>query len=411
MEQRSTPTENDSGWLDAVTVALILRRSARRILLVTLAAAVAAILLVLLLPKMYTARTTILPPKEAESSAAALSEHPNDVSAARLAAMKLMGDDTTPTSSFVAMLKSRTIQDRLIDRFDLLSVYRVPNRYQARSKLEHRTRIDTIQDGLIAVIVEDRDPSRAAQLANAYVEELRNLSQEIAFTEAHQRRSFYQQHMDGEREGLARAEADLKAEQEKSGLIQPALQNAAIIDAITDLRAQIAGAEVEVEAMRLYATPSNPDLRMAESRLSGLRGQLRKMQTDSDNAGNGNLEVATRRLPEAQLDFLRKSREVKYHELLYDFLVRQWEAARLDEVKSALLISVVDPAVPPETKSSPQRLLIIFLITATTLVVGCSVVLLKYEFQRTLANPPQRARIDRLRQQLRFSSPPSDDHP
>jgi uncharacterized protein involved in exopolysaccharide biosynthesis len=325
--------------------------------------------------------------------------------------MQLMGaDETGQTTSFVAMLKSRTIQDRLIDRFDLRSIYGVRSYREARVKLEDRTRIDTIQDGLIAVIVDDRDPSRAAQLANAYVEELRNLSQEIASTEARERRSFYQQRINLEREELARAETALKGQQEKSGLIQPALQNASIIDAIADLRAQIAGEEVEVEAMRLYATSGNPDLRMAESRLSGLRGQLKKMQTDSDNAGNGNLEVATRRLPEVQLDFLRKSREVKYHDLLYDFLVRQWEAARLDEVKSALSISVVDAAVPPETKSSPQRLLIILIITGTTLIVGCLALLLKHEYQQALASPAQGVRLDRLRSQLRFVSSSLDDH-
>ena len=106
--------------------------------------------------------------------------------------------------------------------------------------------------------------------------------------------------------------------------------------------------------MRSYATENNPELKRAEAELAGMEGQLAKLEHSSAAAGNGNIAIPARQMPEAELEYLRRSREVKYHEALYEFLGKQLEAARIDEGQNAILVQVVDTAVAPERKSGPE---------------------------------------------------------
>jgi tyrosine-protein kinase Etk/Wzc len=385
---------------DAIAVLLVLAEKKMRILKITVAAALLALIVSLLLPKMYTANTTVLPPQQNPSAATAM--------LGQLAAVAGLGSEDlglkNPGDLFVAMLQSRTIEDRLIDRFDLRRVYSVKQYQAARKTLESRSAIVAEKEGLISVSVTDRDPRRAADLANAYVDELHGLNGNLAITEAGQRRVFYQQQLDAEREPLAQAEVALKQAEEKSGLVQPDAQGRAIITAVADMRAQVAIHEVQLQAMRTYATESNPDLKRAQQELAGLRAQLAKLERDTGEPGNGNLEVPTRQLPAAELGYLRRLRDLKYHEALYDFLSKQLEASRIDEAKDAILVQVVDKAVVPERKSSPRRALIVLVTAAVAFLLACLGVLLKESLRRKQEDPDERARLAQLRQSLKFSS-------
>ena len=388
--QTSKPREVD--FLDLL---LVLAKGKKTILLMTLGVAVLAGIVSLLLPKMYTATTTILPPEESQSS---LSSMLGQFGLTGLAGKDLGIKD--PSDLFVAMLKSRTIEDQLIDRFDLRKVYGVKTYQAARAKLESRSRISAGDEGLITVSVIDRDPKRAADLANAYVEGLHTLNEHLAISEASQRRLFYQQKLDAEKDDLARAELALQQVQEKSGLIQPEAQGRAIIDAVANTRAQVAMQEVRVEAMRSYATSNNPDLKRAEQELGGMRAQLAKLERNTGETGNGNLEVATRNLPEAELEYLRRMRDVKYHESVYEFLGKQLEAARIDEAKDAFVVQAVDRAVEPEQKSSPRRLLIVLVATVAAFVLSCLGVLIAEAWRRKAHD----ARLTLLRRTVGFSA-------
>ena len=371
-----------------------------RILKVTLAAALLAVIVAMLLPKMYTATTTVLPPQQNQSTAMAMLGQLGAIAGLGSADLGLKN----PDDLFVAMLGSRTIEDRLIDRFDLRRVYSVKQYRQARKKLEGRSNIAAGDEGLISVSVTDRDPGRAAELANAYVEELRQLNGTLAITEAGQRRVFYLQQLDGEREALTQAEVALKQVEEKSGLIQPDAQGRAIVSAVADMRAQVAIHEVQLQAMRTYATESNPDVKRAQQELAGLRAQLAKLERNTGELGNGNLQVPTRQLPAVELEYLRRLRDVKYHEAVYEFLGKQLEAARIDEAKDAIIVQVVDKAVVPETKSSPRRTLIVLVTTVLAFVLSCVGVLLMQSLRHRQEDPSERARLAQLRQSLKFSS-------
>src|SRR5581483_7133258 len=345
------------GPLDLLGVLLIIMRRRKKILILTLAAAILATLIVIVTPNMYTATTSILPPQQNESSANVLVGQIGMLSGLSASDLGLKN----PSDIFIGVLKSRSIQDALIDQFDLRRVYWVKRYEDARRRLNQNSEILAEKEGLISISVSDRDPHRAADLANAYVDQLRLLNQNLAVSEATQRRLFYEQKLAAERNDLASAELSLKQAEDKTGLIQPDVQSRAIIDAIADTRAKVGIQEVKLQAMRTYATPNNPDLKRAEEELAGMRGQLAQLERSTGELGNGNPEIPTRRLPEAQLDYLRRTRDLKYHEALYDFLSKQLEAARIDEAKQAVLIQVVDKAIAPEKKSAPHRVLAVML--------------------------------------------------
>jgi tyrosine-protein kinase Etk/Wzc len=385
---------------DAIAVLQVLANSKMRILKVTLVAALLALVVALLLPKMYTATTTVLPPQQNQPSAIAMLGQLGAVAGLGSADLGLKN----PDDLFVAMLGSRTIEDRLIDRFDLRRVYSVKQYQAARTELAKRSDIVAEKEGLISISVTDGDPKRAAELANAYVDLLHELNGNLAITEAGQRRVFYQQQLDTEREALAQAEVALKQVEEKSGLIQPDAQGRAIVSAVADMRAQVAIHEVQLQAMRTYATESNPDVKRAQQELAGLRAQLAKLERNTGELGNGNLQVPTRQLPAVELEYLRQLRDVKYHEALYEFLSKQLEASRIDEAKDAILVQVVDKAVLPERKSSPKRALIVLVTSAVAFLLSCLGVLIMETLRRKQEDPIERARLAQLRQSLKFSS-------
>jgi tyrosine-protein kinase Etk/Wzc len=386
--------------IDGVEMLLILSQRKKTILQVTLAVAVITAIVMFLIPNSYTATATIVPPEQKQSSLSALMGQLGSIAGLSEGDLGLRN----PGDLFIGMLHSRTIQDRLIDQFDLRKVYKVKRYQDARKKLDARSYIVAEKEGLISISVDDRDPSRAAALANGYVDELHTLNSQLAISEAGQRRLFYEEKVTAERDALALAEVALKQAQEKSGLLQPDAQARVIIQSVADMRAQVAMREVQIEAMRSYATKDNPELRRAEQELAGLRAQLVKMERNSAESTNGDLDLPTRRLPQAELEYLRRARDLKYHETLYEFLGKQLEAARLDEAKDAVLVQVVDKAVVPERKSGPHRATIILLATIVAFLLACTGVLISEALKRRREQDSQlRARLALLRHYLRFS--------
>ena len=379
---------------------LVLAREKKRILQITLGAALLATIVAFLMPTMYTATATILPPERKQSTLNSMIGQIGAIAGLGGADLGLKN----PADVFVAMLKSRTIEDDLINRFDLRKVYRVKRYQDARRKLDSNSEIVVEKEGLISVSVTDHEPKRAAEIANAYVDELYSLNQNLAITEAAQRRRFYEQQINAEREELSRAELALKQVQEKTGLVQADAQGKAIIESVADMRAQVAIHEVQLQAMRSYATPSNPDLKRAETELAGLRGQLAKLERNPGALGNGNIGIPTRQLPQVESEYIRGLRDLKYHEALYEFLGKQLEAARIDEGQDAVLVQVVDHAVAPERKSRPKRMLIVFVSAGTAFVLACLGVLFMEALRRKQLDPNQCARLAVLWHSLKFQS-------
>ena len=373
---------------------IVLSQRKQVILRTTLVAAVLAAVVSLLLPNRYTATTKILPPQQSQSLAASMIGQLGALGPMATMAQKDLGLKN-PNDLYVGMLRSRTAEDALIRRFDLLRVYRDKKMSDAREDLEESSSIVLSKEGFITISVEDKDRRRAPQIANAYVDELRRLTQDLAITEAGQRRIFFERQLGMAKNNLADAEQALKETEQKTGLIQLDGQAKAIIESVVKLRAAIAAKEVELHAMRLFSTEQNPDVLLGEQQLSGMRGQLARLETQS--RGPAGVQVPASNVPEAGLQYVRKLRDLKYAETIFELLAKQYEAARLDEAKTAAIIQVVDPAIEPDRKSWPKRTWIVGIVTFLGFFGSVGYVLLVEALRRLRLNPEVDARWTTLR--------------
>jgi tyrosine-protein kinase Etk/Wzc len=306
-----------------------------------------SLLAVLLLPNRYTATVVIMPPQVGgASSSAGMMAQLSGVGALASSGGGL--NIKNPNDQQVALLKSRTVEDAMVARFRLRDIYHSKYSSSARKSWERHTATDNgLKDGLIHLSVTDTDALRAAEMANAWVEEYRHFSATLAISEASQRRLFYERELSIAHDDLARAEEDMKQTQERTGLIDAEGQDRTLIASAAVLRGQLAAKQVEIRAMREFAADQNPDLRRAEQELGGIEGQLVAMDASS-NRKTGDLIAVKGTVTQASLDFARALREVKYRETIQDLLTRQYEGARVDEARQGPLVQIVDPAVVPD---------------------------------------------------------------
>jgi len=317
----------------------------------TLGAGVLAAGITLLMPNYYTATARILPPQQSSSSASALLGQLGGLAAA---AGGSIGGIRNPNDLYVGMMRSRTVADRLIERFDLKAYFDEKSQNLTQQELASASKISAGKDGIISVSVEVKDPKLAADLSNAYVEELIRLTGLLAVTEASQRRLFFERQLAKVRDNLSVAETEAREALSKGGLSLVEGQGRSLIEASARLRAQITVKEVQISAMRGFAADTNPDLQLMQRELGALRFELARVEGSS---GQG----STAQNPPVVSENTRKLRELRYLETLQELLVRQTEAARLDEARDLSLVQVLDSAVPPDRKSSPKRALTIVL--------------------------------------------------
>jgi len=347
---------------------------------------------VFLLPKLYTANAKILPPQQNQSmSATAMLNELGPLGALAGSGLGLK----TPSDLYIAMLHSRTVADGLIDRFSLLKVYGKELRVDARAKLEERTEISAGKDGVISISVDDRDPQRAADLANGYVQELEGLTRTLALTEAGKRRVFFEREVKLASDDLANAELALKQTQETTGLITLDSQSRAMIESLSSMRARVATQEIVVQSMRSFATPENPELVRAQEELVAMREQLDKME-----GGQGKrtfADVPIENVPAVGLEYVRKLREVKYRETLFELLAKQYEAAKIDEARDAMIVQQMDIAVTPEKASWPKRGLIIAISGIFALLVALTASFWMESMERAKKEPLFASKLEQFR--------------
>ncbi|MBV8674998.1 MAG: chain length determinant family protein, partial [Acidobacteriaceae bacterium] len=357
----------------------------------------------LLLPNRYTATATLLPPQQGSSMSSLLAGQLGSLG--NLGGMASLATGglglKNPNDLYVAMLKSRTVEDAMVRQFGLMQEYHVRYLTDARKALERHSTIEgSGKDTLIHLSVDAGTPERAAQLTNGYVDQFRKLSEHLAVTEASQRRLFFEQQLQQAKDNLANAEEALKATEQKTGLIQLDSQARALIESAVSLRAQIAAKEVQIQSLRTYATGENAQLIQAQQELDELKAQLAKLGGANASADAAGLIVPKGQVPQAGLEYVRKFRDVKYYETIFGIIARQLEMAKLDEAKEGAPIQVVDLAVPPERHSSPKRSLIVMAASFLGLFLSTIWVLLQAGFNRANQEPENAMKIERLRRLL-----------
>jgi uncharacterized protein involved in exopolysaccharide biosynthesis len=333
-----------------------LLREKKRMAWPVLCAALVATVVALVIPVKYTAEAVILTPQQAQSSLSIMAQLAGVPNIAGLSLLSGLGTHNS-SELYVGILESRTIGDALVRRFKLKQVYKLKEFQLARKRLAHNTTVKAGKDTLIHIKVQDADPNRAAQLANAYVEELSLRNANVALTEASQRRIFFEKQLVKEKDLLADAEVKLRDTEQDTGLVVPSGQAEALIRAVSQLRAEILSKQAQLAGMQTFVSDENPRFQAIKRQVATLQSELATIEQGEHTPGSP--EVPVGKIPQAGLEYIRKYRDVKYHEALFEGLSKQYEAARLDEAKAGGLVQMIDEAVVPERKSWPPRTLIV----------------------------------------------------
>lgn len=390
----SPVTWQDEGTsLDLVSLIFLLIRYWRRIALFTGVALLLGTVVAFILKPTYTATALILPPQQEQSSASSL-----------LGSLMLLGGSggaggllKSPGEMYVGILKSNAIADELIKKFNLEKIYKTKTLDETRIELEKHAEFESKKDGLIHISVKDHSPKRASDLANGFIDALYRMNSTLALTDAAQRRLFFQKEVDEERQALNKAEDALAATQTKTGMIQLTGQADLLLSTMAEIQARITLDQVTLEGLLTSATNENPDVLRLKREIAGLRTQLNKLQHSQRKLTPGDTQVPASRIPEIAVEYTRRLRDVKYHETLFDLLSKQYEAARIDEAKSAPLIQVVDQATPPEKRSGPPRLLIILGAGIFGFLLGGLLSLASDHYRRLRATPEFQQKLRQLR--------------
>ena len=371
---------------------------------VTFGVAVVTAIITLLIPNIYTGSAKLIVPQEDQSLGAAL------LSLSQLGPLSGVAGNALglkdPNQLYAGMLQSRTVADHIIARFGLKKLYEsrswLPvemSMIKVRDQLADASKINVGDDGIISIDVEDRDPKLAAGIANAYIEELNKLNRSLAITNATQRRVYYEKQVQAAKQQLEQAEADLEKTQEKSGMIKLDDQATAILGAVASLKAQVAAKEVELGAMRSFATKENPAYVRARQELAGLKGELTRAERGKI-IGLGDILVPTSKIPSVAMQYIRRLRDVKYYTAISELLSKQYELARIDEARDIPTIQVVDRAIEPDYKTKPSRTLITVLAAFIAFVLTAFWIVVMESARRT---PEFEDQIGKLKRLLRWN--------
>ena len=354
----NTSDDDEISLLDLLQVIV---ENLRLLIFAPLGVGVLALGVSFLIPPSFTANTAFLPPQQQASAAASMLQSLGALGGIAGAAAGIKN----PADQYVAFLQSRAVQDALIKRFDLQERYEQDFQESTRKALEGMSKISAGKDGLITIAVEEKDPQMAADIANAYVDELSHLLSRLAVTEAQQRRAFFEKQLEQTKVKLVAAQQTLAA----SGVSVATLNTSpdVALEGPARLRAEVTAQEVKLASMRSYLTENAPAFKKAMSTLTALKKQL----SLAEQAQNPNEHSQGN-------DYINNYREYKYQETLFDLFVKQFELAKVDESRESPVIQVVDIAQVPELKSKPKKALIAVI---ATLLAGF--VLLFFVFARS----------------------------
>ncbi len=404
-EQPRVMAETDGPWLAdpepprriaIFDLALVVAKQKRLVLWVTFAFVLLAVIYALMTPKMYKAEVLLLPPQEQSSRGMG-------GSIADLSSALSSSEGVTFKSSedfWTSVMKGRTIGDYVVKNQDLQTVYKKKLLSSARAELESRTTFDVDRAGLIGVTVTDPDPKRAAAIANEYVASMHAVMANMALTDAAQRKLFFKQQVEEEKEALTKAEFALEETEKRTGVIVLGGQASAVIGQIESLKGRMAAARIELQSLLTAATEQNPDVQRLRSEIAGDQAELDKLEGEENpNPEIGN--IGPKAVPAATLEYIRATRDVRYHETLYEALLKQLEAAEMDEARSAPLVQVIDAATPPDKPSGLPRTLIVIVGAIVGFFFGVFAAVMRQAWRNLKASPEGRGKMDALRGALR----------
>jgi capsular polysaccharide transport system permease protein len=406
LEKRYSPAAPDPEDKKAERL-WVLWRARRFIWGVTWKTVVASIMIAFVVPAHYKSSVRFVPGENSSSASGtsmmgllskAIGGSDSLSSGLGLDAVGLLGTKT-PGAFYVEVLKSRTVQDRLINRFDLRARYSKSTYLEARKKLAKFTEIEEDKkSGVITLTVTDYEPKVAAQIANAYVEELNRLAVDLNTSSAHRERQFLEQRLAAAKDDLAHATAGLSQFTSKNSMVDPQNEGRAVMDAAARMQGELIASETELKGLQQIYSDDNIRVRTLKARMAELRSQLKALvghnsdvlPADSSSPAGASPYPSMRTLPALGSRYADLYREAKIQEAVYAFVTQQLEMAKIQEAKELPIVRVMDAGVASEKRSSPIRSLIVAGSVFGALVLACFWVMGKHRWEQVPADDPYR---------------------
>ena len=354
--------------INLLNLFLVLLKRRKMIIMVTLFAIVLSIAYSLLKPDIYTATARILPPQESDTGLPGSLSQTGGIFGGL--AGSLMGGGSA-ADVYVGILQSRSVADRLVKKFNLKELYQQQFLDATREKLAARTNINISSETyLLTISVEDEDPQRAAHMANTYVDALDQINRTINITEGHRKSEFLEKRLKAVRSDLLMAESNLKAFQEKNKLVAIDAQARVAIEGAAKLNGEIIAAQTELKVLKQFGTERQNEAVMLKAKIAELEHQLARIETGNPTEEKDSVYISFKALPALGMELTRLMREAKLQEEVFKLITTQYELAEIEEAKDVNTIQVLDTAIPPDTKSGPNRILIVLLSALGSFLVA-----------------------------------------
>ncbi len=330
---------------------------------VVFAAVVIAFLLALLIPNWYEATCRLMPPDQKGSSGALsmlMASSGGGGGGGGVILGDLLGIKGQSTGDLMLeVLRSRTVKDRIIERFNLKAVYGQRLSQDARDVLSSNTKLTVDQkSGVMKIAVTDRDPARAKGIAGAYVEELNRAVADLDTSAAHRERMFLEQRLALVKQEMEAANTELAKFSSQNRTIDPKEQGKAMVDAASRLQGELIAAEAQLNGLQQIYTDQNIKVRSARAQVAGLKRELEKLRgAQAGKAEDGDYPSLST-LPQLGATYADLYRRSRIEETVYEVLTKQYELAKVEEAKELPSVRLLDPPEIPERKAGPHRLLI-----------------------------------------------------
>ena len=330
----------------------------RRLLITNaIIAAVLTLVILLFMSNWYSASISIMPPSEDNSALGLLGGMlPSGLGSLLGGSGVSLPGMSTPSDLYAAILKSRIVCDEVISRYDLKKVFDEPIDEKAVMILQGYTKISVEPEGIIVLSYEDKDPNRAAAVANAYMDVLNKVNTENLVTKARYMREFIESRLNENIRDLTAAEEAYKNFQQTNNMLALDEQVKASINAIAELRSQLVIAEIEFGVMKKTLSPSNSKYQEQDYKIQQIKKQLAILEKgDPEDTTASMLTLPVKETPSLGLQFARLTRDLKIQETIFELLKQQYEQAKIQEMKDTPTIQILDKAQVPHVKSRPKR--------------------------------------------------------
>ncbi len=367
-------------------VIAVLMKWRRLFVLNFVAAGIITFIIASFLPKWYSSSASLFPPEQDTGIGVASSLLGGGLGSLISGSGMSLPSFATLSDIYAAILRSRIVGEDVIDKNNLMEVYGQKSREKALGELAGHLAVTVEPEGIIRISCEDKNPQRAVDLVNSFIEELNRVNSEVRVGKASATRQFIEERLDQTKVELDAAENEYKKFQEENNAISLSDQVNALISSLAELKSQLVLAEIELGVLNRTYLPTHTQVLQQKAKIDEINKQIKLLEKGSpDNKTNNPLSIPLSEAPDLGLQLVRLTRDLKIQEAVYELLTQQYEQAKIQEKRDTPTVEVLDPPKVPERKSRPKRATMALLAGVLASLFSCVAVFIKEFIDRNKA--------------------------